>query len=34
VTLGSSPAVTYTLKPMEHPSDAQLQIYKSWLGIK
>jgi len=34
VTLGTNPTVTYTLKPMEHPSDAQSAIYKSWLGIK
>jgi predicted metalloprotease with PDZ domain len=34
VTLGSNPAVTYTLKPMEHPTDAQSRIYKGWLGLK
>jgi predicted metalloprotease with PDZ domain len=34
VALKSSPYPTYTLKPMEHPTDQQKAIYNSWLGIK
>ncbi|MGH9747801.1 MAG: M61 family metallopeptidase [Candidatus Acidiferrales bacterium] len=34
VTLGSNPHRTYTLKPVEHPTDAQKAIYDGWLGIK
>jgi predicted metalloprotease with PDZ domain len=34
LTLGSNPYTTYHLKPAENPTDAQKQIYKSWLGIK
>jgi predicted metalloprotease with PDZ domain len=32
VTLRGNPYATYTLKPMEHPTELQEQIYKSWLG--
>jgi predicted metalloprotease with PDZ domain len=34
VALKASPYPTYTLKPMEHPTDQQKAIYNSWLGIK
>jgi predicted metalloprotease with PDZ domain len=34
VTIGSNPHATYTLKPMEHPTDEQKAIYNSWLGVK
>ena len=34
VALKASPNPTYTLKPMEHPTDQQKAIYDSWLGIK
>jgi predicted metalloprotease with PDZ domain len=34
VTLRSNPYATYTLKPMENPSELQRQIYKSWLGLR
>ncbi|MFZ0882878.1 MAG: PDZ domain-containing protein [Candidatus Acidiferrales bacterium] len=34
VTLAANPYPTYTLKPMEHPTDQQKAIYNSWLGIK
>jgi len=34
VTLRSNPYATYTLKPIDHPTELQEQIYKSWLGIK
>jgi predicted metalloprotease with PDZ domain len=34
VTLRTNPNPTYTLKPMEHPTDQQKAIYNSWLGIK
>jgi predicted metalloprotease with PDZ domain len=34
VALKTSPYPTYTLKPMEHPTDQQKAIYNSWLGIK
>jgi predicted metalloprotease with PDZ domain len=34
VTLQASPYPTYTLKPMERPTDQQKAIYNSWLGIK
>jgi predicted metalloprotease with PDZ domain len=34
VTLGTSPYPTYTLKPMEHPTDRQKAIYNGWLGIR
>jgi predicted metalloprotease with PDZ domain len=34
VALKASPNTTYTLKPMEHPTDQQKSIYNSWLGIK
>ena len=34
VTLIASPYPTYTLKPMEHPTQEQQAIYKSWMGIK
>ncbi len=32
VTLGSNPAVQYTLKPMKNPTDLQRRIYMSWMG--
>ena len=32
--LAANPYPTYTLKPMEHPTDQQKAIYNSWLGIK
>jgi len=34
VTLTTSPYYTYTLTPMEHPTDQQKAIYNSWMGIK
>ena len=34
VTLRTNPTPTYTLKLMEHPTELQSEIYKSWLGIK
>ena len=34
IALRGDPNATYTLKPMEHMTDLQQQIYKSWLGIK
>ncbi len=34
VTLGANPNATYTLKPVENPSELQKSIYKSWLGIQ
>ena len=34
VTLVANPYPTYTLKPMEHPTDQQKAIYDSWLRIK
>jgi len=34
VALKANPNPTYTLKPMEHPTDQQKAIYNSWLGIK
>jgi predicted metalloprotease with PDZ domain len=34
VTLMASPYPTYTLKPMEHPTQEQQAIYSSWMGIK
>src|SRR5580700_11928197 len=34
VALKANPNPTYTLKPMEHPTDQQKAIYDSWLGIK
>jgi predicted metalloprotease with PDZ domain len=34
VTLAANPYPTYTLKPLEHPTDDQKAIYDSWLGIK
>jgi predicted metalloprotease with PDZ domain len=34
VALKANPYPTYTLKPMEHPTDQQKAIYNSWLGIK
>ena len=34
VTLAANPYATYTLKPMEHPTEQQKAIYNSWLGIK
>ena len=34
VMLAANPYPTYTLKPMEHPTDQQKTIYNSWLGIK
>jgi predicted metalloprotease with PDZ domain len=34
VTLVASPYPTYTLKPMEHPTQEQQAIYNSWMGIK
>src|ERR1700684_494581 len=34
VTLIASPYPTYTLKPMEHPTQEQQAIYNSWMGIK
>ncbi|MGA8073934.1 MAG: PDZ domain-containing protein, partial [Candidatus Acidiferrales bacterium] len=32
VTLRGNPYPTYTLKPIEHPTELQAEIYKSWLG--
>ena len=34
VPVVANPYPTYTLKPIEHPTDAQKAIYNSWLGIK
>jgi predicted metalloprotease with PDZ domain len=34
VALKANPNPTYTLKPMEHPTDRQKATYNSWLGIK
>jgi predicted metalloprotease with PDZ domain len=34
VTLMASPYPTFTLKPMEHPTQEQQAIYNSWMGIK
>ncbi len=34
VTLRGNPNATYTLKPVEHMTDLQQQIYRSWLGLK
>jgi predicted metalloprotease with PDZ domain len=34
LTLGANPYATYSLKPIEHPTDAQKAIYNSWLGVK
>ena len=34
VTIGSNPHPTYTLKPIENPTEQQKTIYKSWLGIQ
>jgi predicted metalloprotease with PDZ domain len=34
LTLGADPYATYTLKPMEHPTKLQTEIYKGWLGIR
>ena len=34
ITLRSNPSPVYTLKPMDHMTDLQQQIYKSWLGAK
>jgi len=34
VALKASPYPTYTLKPMEQPTDQQKATYNSWLGIK
>jgi predicted metalloprotease with PDZ domain len=34
VALKANPNPSYTLKPMEHPTDQQKAIYNSWLGIK
>ena len=34
ITLRGNPSATYTLKPIQHPTELQEQIYKSWLGIK
>jgi predicted metalloprotease with PDZ domain len=34
VAVVANPYPTYTLKPIEHPTDAQKAIYNSWLGIK
>lgn len=34
LTIGASPYATYTLKPIEHPTDQQKAIYNGWLGIK
>lgn len=34
LTLGTNPHPTYTLKPMEHPTEQQKAIYNAWLGIK
>lgn len=34
LTLGANPYATYTLKPVEHPTDAQKAIYNSWIGLK
>lgn len=33
-TLGSNPNPTYTLKPLEHPTELQKKIYETWLGKK
>jgi predicted metalloprotease with PDZ domain len=34
VRLAANPYATYTLKPVEHPTEVQTAIYKSWLGLK
>ena len=34
IALRSNPNPVYTLKPMDHMTDLQQQIYRSWLGIK
>ncbi len=34
VPLIANPYLTYLLKPMEHPSDLQRKIYRSWMGLK
>ena len=34
ITLRTNPSPVYTLKAMDHMTDQQQQIYKSWLGIK
>ncbi|HTP43837.1 MAG TPA: PDZ domain-containing protein [Candidatus Acidoferrum sp.] len=34
VTIGSNPHPTYTLKPMEHLTNEQEAIYKTWMGLK
>ncbi len=34
ITLGANPYPTYTLKPMEHPTEQQKAIYNRWMGIK
>ena len=34
LTLGANPYATYSLKPVEHPTDSQKAIYNSWLGQK
>ncbi len=34
LTLKANPYFTYTLKPVDHPTDLQKAIYNSWLGIK
>ncbi|MFZ3215256.1 MAG: PDZ domain-containing protein [Candidatus Acidiferrales bacterium] len=34
LALTTNPNPTFTLKPMDHPTDLQKAIYDSWLGIK
>lgn len=34
IALTANPSPTYTLKPMEHPTDEQKSIYESWIGNK
>jgi predicted metalloprotease with PDZ domain len=34
ITIGSNPSPTYTLKPMDNPTEQQKAIYNGWLGIK
>jgi predicted metalloprotease with PDZ domain len=34
VTLTANPNPIYLLKPVEHPTELQMKIYRSWLGVK
>jgi predicted metalloprotease with PDZ domain len=34
IKLAADPYPTYSLKPMDDPTDLQRAIYKSWLGIQ